>query len=755
MPMSMPNSPDTRRRSPRLQSVSPRRNISNSTTCDPRPTKRKRSSGLGKQKSVAVETTAMDCDNPELSAELATETKESVKRDIAPFLTRHIPSQYAPQGTPEQREQQKNAGQTSNTSFCYRHRPDLKCRRPADEPTMEQLQSSMDSLPDADRQAVTHVWSLYSVAPAPIRRMMLQGILQASCFSQLSYLSTEIRELIRIDFISTLPVEISFRILSYLDTNSLCRAAQVSRNWRALADDDVVWHKMCQQHIDRKCTKCGWGIPLMERKRLRATAKQMAMRAKDPTLFTAAITTGDATDSSSLNINRKRTAETDETSTEGGRSTSPKRPCQSTISGSAEASSSAVLPPPPRPPQTLPWKTVFSDRFKVEANWRRGRCNQQIFAGHTDGVMCVQFDDAILATGSYDTTIKIWDLATGKEIRTLVGHTQGVRCLQFDNKKLISGSMDGHIRIWNYHTGECLSVLSGHNGGILSLHFDNTLLVSGSTDHTIKVWNFADKNCYSLRGHTDWVNSVRIDTDSRTVFSASDDSTIKMWDLDTRSLIKTFTGKDGHVGHVQQVIPISLPTYQKPEPSTSRGVSPVSGPGGSNTSVGGISTIGLASNARPSTLPPASPPAPSASLSTSLPMDTTELEADPSLVASVFSNPSRPPPPHMLITASLDGTVKFWDVPTGACTNTLFGHIEGVWAVAADTLRVVSGAQDSMVKVWDVNTGACQRTITGHAGPVTCVGLSDSRMVTGGDDGVVRGYLFRCEREEEGIVGEQ
>lgn len=109
----------------------------------------------------------------------------------------------------------------------------------------------------------------------------------------------------------------------------------------------------------------------------------------------------------------------------------------------------------------------------------------------------------------------------------------------------------------------------------------------------------------------------------------------------------------------------------------------------------------------------------------------------------------------MLITASLDGTVKFWDVPTGACTNTLFGHIEGVWAVAADTLRVVSGAQDSMVKVWDVNTGACQRTITGHAGPVTCVGLSDSRMVTGGDDGVVRGYLFRCEREEEGVVGEQ
>ena len=109
----------------------------------------------------------------------------------------------------------------------------------------------------------------------------------------------------------------------------------------------------------------------------------------------------------------------------------------------------------------------------------------------------------------------------------------------------------------------------------------------------------------------------------------------------------------------------------------------------------------------------------------------------------------------MLITAALDSTVKFWDVASGKCFKTLFGHVEGVWALAADTLRVVSGAQDSMVKVWDVQTGQCQRTVTGHAGPVTCVGLSDSRMVTGGEDCIARMYCFKSdgEREPEELMG--
>ena len=68
-----------------------------------------------------------------------------------------------------------------------------------------------------------------------------------------------------------------------------------------------------------------------------------------------------------------------------------------------------------------------------------------------------------------------------------------------------------------------------------------------------------------------------------------------------------------------------------------------------------------------------------------------------------------------------------------------------VWALGADSLRVISGAEDRMVKVWDARSGRCQRTFTGHAGPVTCVCLGDSRMVTGSEDCEVRLYSFRTE----------
>src|SRR5579871_3550719 len=131
----------------------------------------------------------------------------------------------------------------------------------------------MDILPVSDRQAITHIWSLFSAAPPFHRKLILQGILSQCCFPQLSFISSQLSQLIRIDYIAALPSEIAYKILSYLDAISLCKAAQVSRKWREMADDDIVWMKICQQHIDRKCTKCGWGLPLLERRRLRAATR--------------------------------------------------------------------------------------------------------------------------------------------------------------------------------------------------------------------------------------------------------------------------------------------------------------------------------------------------------------------------------------------------------------------------------------------------------------------------------------------------
>lgn len=573
---------------------------------------------------------------------------------------------------------------------------------------MQELQD----LSQADQQGIAHVWSLFSAAPAKHRTLMLQGVLAQCCFPQLSYIASSVRDLIRIDFLSALPPEISFKVLCYLDTTSLCKAAQVSQRWRILADDDVVWHRMCEQHIDRKCTKCGWGLPLLERKRLRATKRQIQLRATGQglNLWSPNITPFPETVSETSNHSRNEDEDISST-----RSVNPHAtPTAKDITMAIESIDKSQLgiykrsgcDEPDLQQRTRPWKDVYKDRYKVGTNWKYGRCSTKIFKGHSNGVMCLQFNEIILATGSYDNTIKIWDIETGEEIRTLQGHESGIRCLQFDDSKLISGSIDRTLKVWNWHTGECISTLQGHFGGVISLHFDSNspIVISGSMDNAVKLWNFDEQSTFTLRGHTDWVNAVKLDSASRTVWSASDDLTVRLWDLDTRQCIKAF---EGHVGQVQQVLllphefdfdEVDADVLESTSSTTSTHSQPMS-----------------PHNNHPS------------------------LEE---AYGPGFASPDRPLPPRYMLTGALDSTIRLWDTATQACLRTYFGHVEGIWALAADTLRLVSGAEDRMVKVWDTRSGRCERTFTGHEGPVTCVGLSDNRMCTGSEDCEVRMYTF-------------
>jgi F-box/WD-40 domain protein MET30 len=96
----------------------------------------------------------------------------------------------------------------------------------------------------------------------------------------------------------------------------------------------------------------------------------------------------------------------------------------------------------------------------------------------------------------------------------------------------------------------------------------------------------------------------------------------------------------------------------------------------------------------------------------------------------------------VLASGSLDGTIKMWDVETGRERNTLFGHIEGVWAIDMDALRLASASHDRTVKVWDHQSGHCVQTLTGHRGAVTSLQLSDDMIVSGSEDGEVMVWNF-------------
>ncbi|KAK3806303.1 MAG: quinon protein alcohol dehydrogenase-like superfamily, partial [Benniella sp.] len=595
-------------------------------------------------------------------------------------------------------------------------------------------------LPQQDQQIISHIWSLFGSAPANHRQLVLSGLLTQCCVPQLSFLSNHLQPLLRIDFLSITPPEIAFRILSYLDATSLCHAAQVCKSWKRLADDDVVWHRMCEQHIGLKCTKCGWGLPLLEKKKqqqqqpVAQASGSIASQTADesdheehdsshdhelsshpsPPNSTSSLSPTEATSSSSSSwLNRRRSASNDnDIDTERAQKRVRRSSRSPSPSGSGSRPKRAAplfqSPEPPVKPAEVatkrPWKEIYSERLIVERNWRKRNYRQKVFRGHTDGVMCLQFDDSFLITGSYDNTVKVWNIETAECLRTLTGHALCVRALQFDEAKLITGSMDRTLRIWNYHTGQCIRTLQGHTDGVVTLDFDSRILASGSADSTIKIWNFATGECSTLKGHVDLINKVQI-YKKKLLFSASDDTTVKLWDIATRTCLRTFTGHNGRVQCLQtsgdaliSIIPER--NHGKQESASNRARGPQAG-------VCSINRSGVVENTPPSPL------------------------QDPN---SDTETRSMLP---VVVTGGLDNTLKVWDVESGDCLSTRFGHVDGVWSLAFDKLRIVSGSLDKTIKVWDTESGRCLYTLAGHEGPVTCVGLGDTRIVSGSDDGVV------------------
>lgn len=534
---------------------------------------------------------------------------------------------------------------------------------------------SLDALPFEERQAINAVWSNFSSSSHPRRALILQGLLTMCCFSQLSLLTEQLAHLIRIDPFAVLPREVSLKVLGYLDATSLCRAAQVTKRWKHLADDNILWRGICEQHIGQKCHKCGWGLPVLEKKR----AFRFRSKSPCPALPRSLKRSADdrADDHHSRHPLKRQRSEPDTAD-----SSSPP--------SSTHSLSSALLTPDPATSTfstsiTRPWKDVYSERMTIERNWRRGRCTVRTLKGHTDGVMCLQFSETlshpafpVLITGSYDRTVRVWNLETGIELQCLKGHTCPVRALQFDEVKLITGSMDCTLKVWDWRRGKCIRTLNGHTEGVVCLNFDSNVLASGSKDSTIKVWNLRTGGAFTLRGHSDWVNAVQLwdsnpDTGApslnpsifdvsgstspnastkidagKMLFSASDDGTIKLWDLNLRTCIRQFTG---HIGQVQSM-KLLLAEECEEEPADEAA---------KPTAEGSVSTPG------------------------------SEVELGNLLT------PQRKKP--VLISGSLDNTIKLWDIETGKTTRTYFGHIEGVWAVASDKMRLVSGSHDRTIKV--------------------------------------------------------
>ena len=204
------------------------------------------------------------------------------------------------------------------------------------------------------------------------------------------------------------------------------------------------------------------------------------------------------------------------------------------------------------------------------------QCLKTISDGHKDKIVCLtEISMGKIATGSYDNTIKIWNINSfSNTCENSINEEGNVLCLlEFENNLLLSGnsknninlfnlnnnlnnkifSFKGHelwvnnlvklnnnyfascsndhqIRIWDFYKRNCFNVLSGHVDGVLSLFLlSDGKLCSGGGDLSIKIWIWQNGQCVStLLGHKKWIKCL-YQLSNNYIVSGSDDKTIKVW----------------------------------------------------------------------------------------------------------------------------------------------------------------------------------------------------------------------------------
>ncbi|GCE29153.1 hypothetical protein KDA_46370 [Dictyobacter alpinus] len=362
---------------------------------------------------------------------------------------------------------------------------------------------------------------------------------------------------------------------------------------------------------------------------------------------------------------------------------------------------------------------------------------------HTDWIAAVAFspDGRILASASSDRSIRLWDVEMGTCLTTFLGHSDAVWSVVFhpNGQMLASGSGDGSVRLWDVTTFRCFSTLQAHHKPIwaIAFHPDGQMLASGSGDCSVRLWNISSQQCIAtLQQHTETVWTVAFSPDGQMLASGSGDTTIKLWDTTTRHCHTTLRG---HGSLIRSVA--FHPTRQ------------LLASGGYDES---IRFWDLDQGQNLLTLQGETHPVWSLSYSDVNGLLASShgdrfvylwdvrggrllqrLRGHTDWVTSVAFHPHS----TLLASGSQDQTVRLW-ASTGQCIRVLSGHTSPVWACAfsADGLLLASGSSDQTIRLWSVETGQCLLVLEGHRGWVTSLAFhpDGKTLVSGSGDQTIR-----------------
>ncbi len=425
--------------------------------------------------------------------------------------------------------------------------------------------------------------------------------------------------------------------------------------------------------------------------------------------------------------------------------------------------------------------------------------------GHRNLVKAVAVspDGLWAATGSLDTTIRIWDTESGRELRSMTGQAGAVKALAIspDGKWLASGGNDAALRIWNVETGAEAKKFSVHEGTIDALAYspdgkrlisggtdqkarlldaesgktiftfdtlsvvsslafspDGLFLASGGSDKVVRLWNLSTgKKTRELKGHTDEISALRFSENGTLLASGSVDMTIRLWRTANGDKAGTLTGHAGKIVGVAFSLPdrllaadftgvvktwnlVSKTAVQSVSDSADRAI------------LGDAESAAFSSDG--SFVLMGNGGGTASVVNTGTGIRSNLLENHTTGFYGIAFSSNR----QWLASASYDNSVKLWDLQTGQSLAPLRGHAGRVTSVAfadEEGRRLISASLDASIIIWDTVTFKPSATLKGHERAVTtvAVGTKGKLLVSGSADKTIAIWALDTNRKLRTLTG--